>query len=553
MRTMNKLFLIATLVLGLGFVACNDANDVSPVDESKANTHVSVTLKLGTNSSQKASANGMQKVLPNDYNYLGEWAGKDKIEKITVYLVDAATVTSKTFNVGAGLDYEVATVGSDLLLLPKLETAAIKTTAGQKTVYVLINGTAAVIAHLNKTPVAEFEDSYQRIAFVPGNTANSVAPVTAASKLAVKNGVADETIVMTNVQPATLTLLANITATQTIGAAVGNAALNRLSLDVERAVARVMVTTKQATYNVPDPNSNGASNLGAISNITWVVAQGENSLYVQRKAAWETPNYLWVPGVGADVYSTQAAGKYDYSGLFENYGTGFGGTTIPTMAGYAAASALVDISADLDAQLSGKFLLPNTHAAGVKAASSYKKGNTAYVLVRAQFTPEAGAYADGGTYTVGDDFFVGANGKFYTTASNAVTVAKGGVVGQAVAKYVKGKVLYYAWINPDEVPDWYNSPVLRNNIYHIHITGFKNLGTNWNPLFPGDPTIPGDPTTGGNPDPKPTPDPLDPNYPDEPGNPIDPNDPLTTSETWMSVDVKVLPWKLHSYSVDLGM
>ena len=173
MRTMNKLFLIATLVLGLGFVACNDANDISSVDESKANTHVSVTLKLGTNSSQKAPANGMQKALPNDYNYLGEWAGKDKIDKITVYLVDAATVTSKTFNVGAGLDYEVATVGSDLLLLPKLETAAIKTTAGQKTVYVLINGTADVIGHLNKTPVAEFEDSYQRIAFVPGNVAVS--------------------------------------------------------------------------------------------------------------------------------------------------------------------------------------------------------------------------------------------------------------------------------------------------------------------------------------------------------------------------------------------
>ena len=30
-------------------------------------------------------------------------------------------------------------------------------------------------------------------------------------------------------------------------------------------------------------------------------------------------------------------------------------------------------------------------------------------------------------------------------------------------------------------------------------------------------------------------------------------DPLTTSETWMSVDVKVLPWKLHSYSVSPGI
>jgi len=103
-------------------------------------------------------------------------------------------------------------------------------------------------------------------------------------------------------------------------------------------------------------------------------------------------------------------------------------------------------------------------------------------------------------------------------------------------------------VNPDNVPDWYNSPVLRNNIYHIHITGFKTIGTNWNPLFPEDPDNPGSPEEGGNPDPKP-------NVPgvDEPENPVDPEDPLTTPETWMSVDVTVLPWLIHSYDVDLGI
>lgn len=147
-------------------------------------------------------------------------------------------------------------------------------------------------------------------------------------------------------------------------------------------------------------------------------------------------------------------------------------------------------------------------------------------------------------YTSGADFFVGANGKFYTTAANAVDPAKGGVTGQSVAKYVKGKVLYYAWVNPDAVPAWYNSPVIRNNVYHIHITGFKNLGTNWNPLYPENP----DTTNPSNPDPKPSVPGVT-----EPENPIVPTDPLTTSETWMSVDVKVLPWKLHSYSVAPGI
>ncbi len=147
-------------------------------------------------------------------------------------------------------------------------------------------------------------------------------------------------------------------------------------------------------------------------------------------------------------------------------------------------------------------------------------------------------------YTPGADFFVGANGKFYTTAANAIDPAKGGVTGQSVAKYVKGKVLYYAWVNPDAVPAWYNSPVIRNNVYHIHITGFKNLGTNWNPLYPENP----DTTNPSNPDPKPSVPGVT-----EPENPIVPTDPLTTSETWMSVDVKVLPWKLHSYSVAPGI
>lgn len=277
-------------------------------------------------------------------------------------------------------------------------------------------------------------------------------------------------------------------------------------------------------------------------------------MYLQRKADWATPNFTWVPGVGSDVYSTQAAGKYDYSGLFEGYeaAPGFGGTPIPTMEAYDVSPGNIGkLTPELES-LKGKFILPNTHAAGAKAKSSYKKGNTAYVLVRALFTPTAAAFADGGAYTPGTDFFVGANGKFYTSATNAVTVANGGVVGQTVARYVDGKVLYYAWVNPDNVPDWYNSPVLRNNIYHIHITGFKNLGTNWNPLFPEDPDKPKTPEEGGNPDPKPT-KPTDPTYPSEPENPIDPKDPLTTSETWMSVDVKVLPWKIHSYSVDLGM
>ena len=100
MKTIHKLFLIATIALGLGFVACNDADDISPVDESKANTHVSVTLKLGANASTRAG-------LPDDYNYVGEWVGKDKISTVTIYVSDMSTVATHNFVVGTDKDYEI--------------------------------------------------------------------------------------------------------------------------------------------------------------------------------------------------------------------------------------------------------------------------------------------------------------------------------------------------------------------------------------------------------------------------------------------------------------
>lgn len=74
----NKLFLSAAVILGLGFTGCSNDDDV-PSGE-KGNTNVSVTLKM--------SAGSQTKALPNDYNYIGEWAGKDDIKTVAVYMVD---------------------------------------------------------------------------------------------------------------------------------------------------------------------------------------------------------------------------------------------------------------------------------------------------------------------------------------------------------------------------------------------------------------------------------------------------------------------------------
>lgn len=230
----NKLFLSAAVILGLGFTGCSNDDDV-PSGE-KGNTNVSVTLKM--------SAGSQTKALPNDYNYIGEWAGKDDIKTVTVYLVDGSSVTSKSLEVGAsgsGKDYEKIVSGSDITLVPKTVNAAIKTTAGSKKVYVLVNGTTQVVDALAKTPVAEFEDAYTQVALAMANSGTSTTVSTSADKLAVKNGTTDEKIVMTNVEPKTILVEANVTDTETLAA---TAPKNRVSLNVERAVARVMVSTE---------------------------------------------------------------------------------------------------------------------------------------------------------------------------------------------------------------------------------------------------------------------------------------------------------------------
>ena len=95
---------------------------------------------------------------------------------------------------------------------------------------------------------------------------------------------------------------------------------------------------------------------------------------------------------------------------------------------------------------------------------------------------------------------------------------------------------YVLWLNPNKpyggAEKITESPTVRNQIYHAHITGFKEIGVPNNPLHPKDPDDPKDPKN--------------------PNNPIDPNDPLQTDDTYMSVSITVLNWGMHSYEVDLG-
>lgn len=484
----------------------------------EGDTHVCVSLSMPSS----------LRDLPDDYNKIGEWKGKDKIQSITIFVVGGNVVSTGQYEVGDFLPLDPNTG----LLKPK---KAIKTTAGLKKVYALINGTPEVVTVLANSNAGEFEKAYKETALKLANSDVARTNVfTSASKIAkVDKSESKDVIVMTNDEECSIQVVDNVKAPEALAGTK-----NLAKVKVSRAAARVMVTTAKNTYDVKRPITNEV--IGKVSDIKWVLAQGENSFYIQRKGDYKTPKYDFKP-LANNYYTTNDTG-YDYSGLWEDYNASqkINGTAVPTLANYN--KALDGLKLD-DNAMHGKFILGTNHLVGPKDKTGFNKGNTAYVLIRAKFVPTS--FADKTVYKEGDDFYLGANGKFYGSKANAQDPAKDGVKGQKVSKYVGGKVLYYAWANPDNVAEPYNSPVLRNNIYHIHITGFKTIGTNWNPLVPKD--NPNDPKDDpNNPDPKP-------DDPDEPENPIKPEDPLTTPETWMSVEVTVLPWRVHSYTIDLGI
>lgn len=565
---LNKMFLVGAL-LSLGFASCSKEGN-GPDSDNAAKSYMSMTLSMPMGS---ARADDGQNQDNPQYNFVGEWAGKDKIEKVSIYMVPQGgpglVESAEDLDFGTYYDAPTQEAGSNNVILKPKKGIKVNSAVGKTVkVYVVLNDIAgkakALLANVN---AADFDAKFKEVielstqAQALGTVADGPNPATAAGKIAKKNGTTDETIMMTCLQPSdALTIEAAVSEANAIAGIK-----NQAKVTVERSVARAMVSTKAESYEIKATTQIGSIAAGqvlaTVSDIRWVVAQGERKQYLSKKRG-TVPENTWVTP-GSDYVSTnanfqaQATMYYDYTGLWDDHNadpTMVSGTKVPTLADYQ----LQDVTDELAQRLSGKFLLPNTHKSGIDAATShYKRGNTAYVLVRAKFTPKKEAFIDKGKnymdgtpvpeYTDGDDFFVGENGQFYVSMKSVTDPKVGGVAGMKAHKYVKGKVLYYAWLNPSTTsPDsWWNSPVVRNNIYHIHIKSIKKLGFNWNPLVPNpqNPNDPNGPINPNNPDPN----------PDEPGTPIptDPEQPLPDQDTFMSVEVTVLPWKVHSYEVDL--
>lgn len=570
MKIIDKFFLLGVgVLLTFGLVSCNNEKEPNASQEKEVKTYMALSLNMPMGGF-RANADGQDKPNP-DFNYVGKWAGKDLIKTISVYMVptdNTSPIEKQVLDYGTYYN-EPTLVGNNVILTPKKGVKVSTLVEKNVKVYVLINdlsGKAEATLSDPSVNAANFEQKYRGVIELSTkaealSTALVPANATAAGKIAQKNSTNNETIMMTCFEPSNVIKLEKHVTEQDALKGVKNQA----KVSVERTVARVMVSISKEQYDIKDKVTQ--KKIGTLSEIKYVAAQGERKVFIGKKGGdafntYITPGSDFVPDVNT-FHSAPSNEYYDYSGLWEEYDSNkvnISGTKVATLADYKKGSEGTVITKELEKSLSGKFLLPNTHKFGGKGISQYKKGNTAYILIRAKFTPEVEIFADHGKtysqsngggkvpdYQPGDDFYVGTNGKFYVSMQSVRDPEVGGVKGMNANKYVKGKVLYFAWLNPDKANDkeWLNSPVVRNNIYHVHITGFKSIGVNWNPLVPN--PNPNDPKNPNNPDPNPN-DPGD----DPKDNPIKPEDPLSNDDTYMSVEVTVLPWLLHSYSIELG-
>ena len=599
---MKKLFwgAVIPLMLSVGFTACSkyDFNDENGEDgekvSTKATTYMSVSFTLPTSNDTRSNDDGQDKDDP-DFNNVGKWQGKDKIKSVTVYVFK---IEDNGIDVKLEVIHKYA--ASDLGFTQKsisnktLVTAnkAFKVTPGEKMVYVVVNPTQAADDLLTEPKVpqwlvavgpqspkdpAVFNDFYRSSLMQFSNSATLTGEYTTGDKTRageiakVEDG--KDVILMTGdeVYP---TIDDNVSAAEAV-----SGYKNRPEISVKRAVARVLVTTAATSFDFKGVNpNNGNIEASAIkvSNLTYVVAQGENKFYFSDVTqARVSPAYDKVPS--NDDYWTEnfqasyqdVGSHYDYSGLWKNTAGASAkvkGITVPTRTVFNANAAdeLTNVTNDLNEGLKGEFILPTSHYYNTdRAQSKYRKGNTAYILVRGFLTPKYvvqadGSVVDGATLPANADLYLGANGVFYANQATVRNTAKKGVAGQTAQLFKARKVLYFAWINPDNLVTnkVVNSPVSRNNIYHVQIKGITKVGANWNPLVPtldphnpkiADPNDPDNPINNNpiNPDPRPNNNPYEPTEP-----PINPQDPLSIKETWMSVNVNILPWAVHSYEIE---
>ncbi len=526
--------LLSVFALTTVFTSCKDEDNLGVMEPPtpEVTTYMGLNLRISDGSNTRAADDDI-------YNYYGTYEGMDDFTSIDVYVMTAdgsALLTGQRFTTGT---FAPANGGQSLRL-----SVPFKATPGPVQVTVILNSPNPVLNTVLSddwmyTKLYSNGRSVPQVLYGGGTTAGAIWAYTTDVQ-----GYSTGSMTFPIGTPFFIDHMVligrntNFSIKEGVTSEMVQTGENVVPITVSRLPARAFLTTT-APQEVKDKTG---KLLGTISNLTFSVAQTANASYLYPKtvgditpeAANATTSYSWgydfVPGIDGNDYNTQARTYYDYNDLLGD------ARPIPVKP-LTADGQSIDFR-----QMSGVFMAETTHERGVDAASSkYKKGNTAYFLVRGTFVPDPSTIIGGKALPSDGTFYVGATDQFVYASIEDAQSPTVGMENQAVMTYPQGKVLYYLWLNPDQNPNDpnfdkpINSPVVRNNVYHANISGFSRIGYNWNPLVP---------SGGVNPDPKPNgPEPADP--------PVNPNDPLSDFNTYMSVEISVLNWGFHSYQVDL--
>jgi hypothetical protein len=486
MKKLLKTMFAAPFLLTLAMTpGCRDNNIESP-EPTGAETYVGFSIRYDN----AQLAGSTTRYSEEDYNAVGTYEGRDLISTIDLYLSspDGTLLQSQRFVAATDLTYAY---GEDKLQVITAKSP-IKTTSGDKIATVIINSPRTLMA----TPPADDQTF----------AITTSLPFSAIGAFVENEGERILQTVLTG-KSAVTPVAENVSQNEV------QAGANTISIDVRRLVSRAVVSKT--------PGMETSTTLdGTFSGTSYAVAQGASAAYIHPQiegTEYKTWGYDYTPDGNYLATSTQ---YYCYEDLLSPI----------------AVPDNLNTTADNMANITnyeGKLFFENTHLSGTDASTSkYRKGNTAYVLISTTFTPNASMIKDGGTLTDGT-FYVGdTDGRLYSSIA-AATDATTGSYNQHVSTYTGGKMLYFVWLNPDNIEKPINSPTMRNNIYQINISAIHKLGVNWNPLNPD----------VSNPNPKPA--------GDEPASPIVPTDPLSLDDTYMSVDIEVQNWEVHSYDVVL--
>ncbi|WP_025882981.1 Mfa1 family fimbria major subunit [Porphyromonas uenonis] len=496
MKLRMRTALLATAALLLGLASCKSDRQDAALQNGNCDTYVGVSVRFPAPETR---------ALPGDYNEKGEWQGRDKIEKIKVYV---ATTSNGATSISSDQFTEANFGGiNNGILAPNL---AVEAKSGDKVkVYVVINDINSKVTSIldqKASNGATFDDEFKK----------TVAVAAAINDVA-KYDTDKDIVLMTNEKaPEDVTIAPNVSKEDAIG---GKA--NRVEVRVSRVASRAIVTVDDQVKKTIEVKRSFTDAQGATSESTTATVTVKDIAYqvtgsalqfnvLEDRKNWKVaaPVYDFAPTSSTwTALATEADGKMLFSDA----------------EGYKAAITATDNTVDnvkkaLGEEKFSKFVLPVTHAAG-----KYMKGNTTMFEIKATFTVDK---IDGAapTSTDAQTVYLGlSDGKFYSTKEKAeamdVNATSTSEKKQSAKEYKNGEMYYYIWLNPDVD---YNdttktisaSPTVRNQVYHAHITGFGEMGV-------------------------------------ADKDEIKPDEPLETKKTHLSVQLRVLPWTIHSYTVNL--